>query len=116
MTKVLTKTKEDIEETLVNNYIDTEGNNQTEEVIINTVHKDVCTFIFLDEEQLDFQENKVVIKNLDNEVILELMELKRSDYNYYENVTDLPSDWKGCKYKYTPDTGWVLNNDWVDYE
>ena len=44
------------------------------------------------------------------------MVLKRSDYNYYENVTDLPSDWKGCKYKYTTDTGWVLNDDWVDYE
>jgi len=69
MTKVLTKTKEDIEETLVNNYIDTEGNNQTEEVIINTVHKDVCTFIFLDEEQLDFQEDKVVIKNLLDQLI-----------------------------------------------
>ena len=33
----------------------------------------------------------------------------------YTDVTDSPSDWFGCKYKYDGTT-WAANPDWIDPE
>lgn len=37
--------------------------------------------------------------------------LGRDLYHVYHNV-DVPEDWQGVKYKYTPESGWVFNRNW----
>jgi hypothetical protein len=40
-------------------------------------------------------------------------DLNSTNSTLYENITDVPEDWKGGKYKYSGGT-WSLNPLWID--
>lgn len=69
-------------------------------------------YLFDDDKPVSIQSDRVNVGDPDS-LDLVIGDLNSGNCTLYENVTDAPADWHGCKYTYDG-TAWAQHPDWVD--
>jgi len=69
-------------------------------------------YLFDDEKEVNMQTNQINVGDPSNLDFI-IGDLNSQNAVLYENVTNAPDDWFGCKYTFDGTT-WTQNPDWVD--
>ena len=78
---------------------------------ITRIGTNISLYLFDDATYVDIQSDKTVVGN---PVEFVIDDCNDSNATLFEGVGN-PEDWKGWKYLYTEEEGWVLNPDWNPY-
>ncbi len=77
---------------------------------ICTKNGDKSIHLFNDECSFEKDENKILIRDENNDLILVLS--NSSLYLTYENIS-CPDNWASGKYRYNPEKGWISCSEWI---
>jgi hypothetical protein len=69
-------------------------------------------YLFADDETLVITADSIAVGD---PLEFRIGDLNSSNITLYENVTNAPDDWFGCKYTFDGTT-WAVSDDWVEPE
>ena len=73
---------------------------------------DTSLYLFDDEKEVNMQTNQINVGDPSNLDFI-IGDLNSQNAVLYENVTNAPDDWFGCKYTFDGTT-WTQSPDWVE--